>query len=92
MQGFKGAYPSPLPLSPEYVHHPSKRATCKRCGKHYSEVGAISWGGNCETCGQIASLENVNDLRATNGPYFDHWRRRMAATFGVAIDADAERD
>lgn len=68
------------------LHHRAKRTTCKRCGKHYSEVGLISWGGNCKPCGNDAALANVRDLRAHSGDGFAHYRRRMLAAFGVTLD------
>lgn len=64
-------------------HHPSKRSTCKRCGRHYEAVGSISWGGNCKECGNETALANLHQLRAHNGEWFQHYRKRILAAFGV---------
>jgi hypothetical protein len=70
-------------MATEYAHHGSKRSRCKRCGKHWREVGCISWEGNCAPCGDRAMLENVAGLRAHTGEVFAHWRKRCLASFGI---------
>lgn len=49
------------------------RAHCTCCGKHKSEVGVISWGGNCRTCGKALMNENVDQISAGQG--YAHIRR-----------------
>ena len=70
----------------------SKRTTCKRCHKHKSEVGEISWGGNCKECGNLAALANSRGLRTHSGEEFLHYRRRIVAAFGgVLLDDMPEK-
>jgi hypothetical protein len=64
---------------------------CKVCGGHDSEVGYVSWRGKCAVCGNQRVLENFDQLRNHDGPWFDHWRRRTLAAFGVTgVDAPDE--
>jgi hypothetical protein len=50
-----------------------QRRHCTCCGKHDSEVGPISWLGNCTTCGQELLAENVLGISRKEGPA--HMRR-----------------
>ena len=62
--------------------------TCRRCGGHVSEVGELSHTRLCRTCGPevlaAAVLEQVNH----DGPTFQHWRRRIAASVGAVVSDD----
>ena len=53
-----------------------------------SEVGAISWGGYCIECGKELHVQNNTDLHEHHGPFFDHWRRQMAASVGGLLIDD----
>jgi hypothetical protein len=62
------------------------------CGKHTSEVGPISWRGKCRPCGLQRERDAIIQLAHHNGPMFDHWRARMAASVGgVLLDDLTER-
>lgn len=60
----------------------SHRASCKRCGAHKSQVGAISWEGYCIACGIFVRDKANDDLHYHRGPTFEKWRRAMAACVG----------
>ena len=60
---------------------------CRFCGGHESEVGPISWRGYCKPHGVMIRDKANDDMHYHQGPYFDHWRRRMAASVGgVLVD------
>ncbi len=70
----------------DFDEMPSKtRRRCKVCGKHDSEVGAISRRGKCSGCGASIFEQNLDGLHYLAGPYFLHWRRRMAASVGGTL-------
>ena len=48
-----------------------KRCTC--CGGHTSEVGPISWRGNCRACGEKLMVENIVGIAEQRG--YAHKRR-----------------
>jgi hypothetical protein len=50
---------------------------CKVCGGHRDEVGPLSARYKCAGCGKRRQRENVDQIRAQKGPYFDAWRRGM---------------
>jgi hypothetical protein len=50
-----------------------RRRNCTCCGKHDSEVGPISWRGNCAACGTALLTENVLGIANREGPA--HLRR-----------------
>jgi len=50
-----------------------RRAHCTCCGKHKSEAGPISWGGNCRPCGKLLMYENADGISAGHG--YAHVRR-----------------
>lgn len=58
---------------------------CRICGRHFSEAGTISVRGKCAGCGDERIVANHEQLRAHDGPFFDHWRRKMLAAFGVTV-------
>ena len=65
-----------------------RRASCRRCGKHRSEVGLISWYGYCGTCGPEVRNQANDDMHYHRGPVFEHWRRRGAASYGAILVDD----
>lgn len=66
------------------------RATCRICGKHRSEVGEISWAGYCIEHGIAVRTQANDDMHYHRGPYFEKWRRAMAACVGGRLlDDDA---
>jgi hypothetical protein len=58
---------------------------CKRCGVEREQVGHITGTGLCVECALTLKNANAEQLRAHAGPYFDHWRRRVAASVGAAL-------
>lgn len=45
----------------------------------------MSARGLCLECGEKARYANIEQLVSHSGPYFDHWRVRCLASFGVAL-------
>jgi hypothetical protein len=43
----------------------------------------------CRDCGLGHVVDNALELNAHKGPYFDHWRRRVAASVGALLVDDA---
>jgi hypothetical protein len=66
--------------------HPRQR--CRNCDRHRNEVGDLSTRGYCQGCGATLRAQNLVQLVAHDGPYFDHWRARSLAALGVP-DLDA---
>lgn len=67
--------------------------TCRVCGRGEDEVGSISWRGYCAIHGDAVQVANVAQLRAREGPYFDHWKRRIAQSVGgVLVDDPASEE
>ena len=56
---------------------------CKVCDRHVDECGPLSLAYLCARCGSERWLENHSQLKAHSGPWFDHWRRRVAASVGA---------
>ena len=69
-----------------------RRVRCQVCGRHESEVGAISWRGKCGDCGKRLFVSEVDQLRYHVGPEFLHWRRRMAEVVGGVLVDDVLRE
>ena len=42
--------------------------------------------GLCPRCSEVRMLDNHRDLKDHRGPFFEHWRRRTLAAFGVFLD------
>lgn len=53
------------------------------------EAGHISATGLCPWHSYERFVDNYSQLRAHDGPYFDHWRKRLLASFGVGLVDDA---
>jgi hypothetical protein len=67
--------------------HPYVR--CKDCDKHRDlEGGMLSATGLCLECADLRKTENMDQLVGHDGPYFNHWRRRTLAAFGVTLPED----
>ena len=49
----------------------------------YEQAARISAQGYCYGHGRLRLLENNDQLIAARGPWFDHWRKRCRAAFGV---------
>jgi hypothetical protein len=68
-----------------------RRHFCRHCARHDSEVGRISARGRCAECGNRRLAENHEAMLVHNGPFYEHWRTRTLAAFGVVLDADREQ-
>ena len=64
---------------------------CKNCGRHVSECGVLSNTRLCADCGLERLNASVHEQIAHNGPIFDHWRRRIAASVGAIPLDDLRR-
>lgn len=64
-------------MSPQW--HPG---SCKVCGGSPEEVGDISGTGLCRKHSEERKNANNVQLNEHRGPYFDRWRRAMAASVG----------
>lgn len=56
-------------------------------GIPYGHAARISAKGYCWACGRGRELQNIEQLEASKGPFFDHWRRQCRAAFGVLDEA-----
>lgn len=72
------------------------RSTCKRCGLSRQAVGHLSRRGNCLDCGIAAEADNLTELRAKAGPYYERWRDAIvdaiASLPGVVVIPDTLPD
>jgi hypothetical protein len=59
------------------------RATCFVCDRPRLPGERFSARGKCPDCGNDRMIQNVHDLEAHKGEFFDHWRKRCLAAFGV---------
>jgi hypothetical protein len=57
---------------------------CKVCGAE-TDPADLSLHKKCPACTARLMDENNSQLAAHNGPYFDKWRRAMAASVGGAL-------
>lgn len=62
-----------------------RRNECRVCGARWPYV-SVSARGLCPDHTRIRQHENVTQLREHRGPYFDHWRERTLAAFGVGLE------
>lgn len=67
------------------------RTGCVICERPPAEVGPLSSRGKCQGCGVARLIDNHVQLIEHRGPFFDHWRARTLAAFGVT-SLDAGRD
>lgn len=72
-----------LDYAPSVVPRGVRRTQCVSCHRSTAECGALSYRGKCVDCSTRRALDNATQLRAHSGPYFEHWRMRCLAAFGV---------
>lgn len=65
---------------------------CRVCGEHRDVVGPMSARGKCDGCGAAHFRENYRQLHAHAGPWFEHWRRAVAASVGAVLIDELEQD
>lgn len=73
---------------PYSLFHKMPRAdyqNCRECGRHKSEAGELSHTRLCADCGKRIKLDVINQLHYHEGPWFNHWRVRIAASVGAVI-------
>lgn len=63
------------------------RKTCKDCGTRDEGGGGISAKGYCLEHAEARRIANNQQLIEHRGPYFDHWRARTLAAFGVTPES-----
>lgn len=66
------------------------RARCTCCGGHKSDVGPISWGGNCRKCGLELFVENALGISNKTGPAHRRRLRGYARMIERELRASAE--
>lgn len=55
------------------------------CGRERKPDERFSARGKCPNCGIGHMRENAMQLHHHEGPYFEHWRRRGAASYGAVL-------
>lgn len=65
-----------------------RRASCRKCHRHKSVCGPISWTGQCLDCAKVAQAENIYGLGTMTGYPVGRWRRAVAASVGAVIPDD----
>lgn len=64
--------------------------SCKVCGISRDVAGHITGTGKCLSCATDIETANIMQLRDHAGPYFHHWRQRLAASVGAVLVDDLE--
>jgi hypothetical protein len=62
-----------------------RRTTCRGCDRPVDVCGPLSKRGICAGCGRQRENDNYDHLTGHGGAYFDHWRRRTAASLGATL-------
>ena len=58
---------------------------CKLCGNPVESRDELTASGYHQACAERKQADYINQLIEHRGPYFDHWRKRCLAAFGVAL-------
>ena len=75
-----------MPYRDWYISH------CRSCDREREPGERFSARGKCVECGEGRMIANRRELREHDGPFFDHWRLRVLAAFGVAAPGEADGD
>lgn len=59
------------------------------CGKHSSEVGMISWQGNCRACGEQILVENIVGIATKKGYAYKRQVRGMKRYVELVLNPDS---
>jgi hypothetical protein len=65
-----------------------RKTHCRVCGRHRDVCGVLSARAKCFDCGLGRVAVNALQLHDHSGYYFEHWRRRCLAAFGVVLPDD----
>jgi hypothetical protein len=58
---------------------------CRECGRHADECGPLSHTRLCGDCGPARLAASVVEQIEHDGPIFQHWRARIAASVGAVV-------
>ena len=58
---------------------------CFGCGREREPDETFSARGKCPACGIGHCVDNAVQLNAHSGPWFEHWRKRVAASVGAML-------
>lgn len=58
---------------------------CKICGRLREPDERFSARGKCPACGLGHCVDNAIQLHEHDGPWFEHWRRKVAASVGAVL-------
>ena len=58
---------------------------CRHCGGPAEYRGQLTLSGYHIECAEARQREATRQLVAHSGPWFDHWRARCLAAFGVTL-------
>jgi hypothetical protein len=59
--------------------------TCRVCQGHTSQVGPLSHTRLCSNCGHARLKASIVEQANHNGPVFQYWRSRIAASVGARL-------
>lgn len=59
-----------------------RRVTCRVCQMTFDDPSVLSKRGKCPACAEWLINENLRQLEAHDGPFFRHWRGKLAASVG----------
>lgn len=60
--------------------------SCRICGRGRADGLHVSARGLCPDCSEARYLANHRQLQEHDGPFFDYWRMRSLAAFGVPLE------
>lgn len=67
-----------------HARHAKGLEHCRRCGRHVSACGRLTWVGQCLACAEGRLTENLQGLQDRQG---DAWERWRAATLRAVLQA-----
>jgi hypothetical protein len=69
------------------------RVTCRVCQTSFDDPSILSKRGKCPDCADWLREQNIKQLAAHRGPFFEHWYASMHERFEFArLDAQTARD
>jgi len=67
----------------------ARRRSCKVCGRHETECGAISWSGKCLECAWRLAVENMDGISQRKGYAYRRWATGMHVAAAKLLLDDA---